>query len=207
MYLKHYFAYLALLILISCKHYKHVPFTGTLMYDQQLTILNDSLDNAKKHYYESLYSDTFSIHHDGLGNLKLDGNGRYLGLDFHLKIASRPQSANALKSVDSLHIVPYDHKKRKIKREQLTYELYGLEQLSLDSGNNYPYLLEYTFITDSLFFKNELQKNYRDYFFDELLIKANRFPIRYSIETPDFRITRTLLKTEEKMTIIVDSLM
>lgn len=182
-----------LTLLFSCSK-KVVNFSGKLTYLQTFSVLNDTLSEDVVNYFERRYKDTISLYIEKDGLIRSEGKTAHLGLDFMANISLRKRSANGFKAIDSIVAHPYfELEKQNFSRLN---ELFGHEGVVGDDSFDYNYLLDYYTVKDSLYCFRSIQKSFRDFYFDTLLLTSKQLPVGYIVETPDFQVKRQLILVE-----------
>lgn len=180
-------------ILFSCSK-RVVNFSGELTYLQRFEVLNDTLSEDLVSYYERRYSDTVMIYVSPDGEIRSEGKQSNLGLDFMANISSWKRSPSGYKRIDTVIIYPYYILEDDTRTSELRlHSLSGKEGVVGDSTYDYPYLVNYYTVKDSLHIFKDIQKSFRDYFLNELIIRSKQLPVEYLIETKDFQLTRQLI--------------
>lgn len=159
--------------------------------------MTDSISEEMKDFYELRYLDTVRLVISKNGELVLHGNSSNLGLDFMTRFTHRKLPIGGMKKVDTIIVNPYlrfEDDSQKFDRR--LHALEGKEGVAGDPTFDYYYLLNYYTIKDSLYVFRDIQKQYKDYFFDQLLTSSKQLPVGYILETPDFQLTRELIKIE-----------
>lgn len=169
-------------------------FSGSLIYEQSFSVLNDSIPENIRSHYEERYRDTIELCIYPNGSIEKLGTSGYLGLDFMANVSNRKRSPNGFKGVDTVFVGNYitmedDHTKFQMR----SISLKGKEGVVGDSTYDYFYKVNYHTVADSLYFFQEFQTSFRDYFFGKLLMKSKQLPVSYSIHTADYELTRNLI--------------
>lgn len=172
-------------------------FSGNLFYIQHFKVLNDTLSDEIKSFYERRYYDTVIVSLNPSGSVKIDSEQSNLGMDFMANISGRKRSPSGYKGIDTIKVESYslmedDNNQFKMRLHSLT----GKEGIVGDSSYDYPYKVNYFTAKDSLYYFDEIKPSFRDYFWDKLLINSRQIPLEYSIETRDYIVTRRLMTVE-----------
>lgn len=170
-------------------------FSGSLIYEQTFKVINDSIPDNISEHYEKRYEETVEICVLVDGKIEKEYTTGYLGLDFMANISDLKRSSNGYKGIDTL-LVPQKntlHNNFQTIHEERVFTLKGKEGIMGDSSYNYPYIIKYSTVKDSLFYFRDINFGYRDFYFATILKIAKQLPITYSIETKDFIVTRKLV--------------
>jgi hypothetical protein len=169
-------------------------FSGSLIYEQSFSVINDSIPSNIRSHYEERYTDTLELCIYPGGSIEKLGPNGYLGLDFMANVSNRKRSPNGFKGVDTILIGSFINMNDDVSNFKMrSFSLEGKEGVVGDSSYDYHYTMNYHTIKDSLYFFQELKTSFRDYFFGELLMKSKQLPVSYSIRTANYEMIRNLI--------------